>query len=436
MPQRTIAREISLTGRGLFSGEEVTLTVSPAAADSGINFIRQMGGATTIIPAHISSLLELPRRTVLRSGSMHVETVEHFLAALAGLGITNARVTIDGGKTGELPMGDGSAQPFVTALNDAGLTEQTESVDPLIINRPVHIIEGDTHITALPGPKDRLEITYEFEGPEPVGRQIFSFHAGSDDFVTQLAPARTFSYEAEAKAMWDRGMGRHLTPKDVLVIGPGGPIDNAFRFANECARHKALDVLGDLQLVGRPVCGRIVAYKSGHTLNHKLARKLVRLFEAERRVSLLRGDGTLDLRQIQRILPHRYPMLLVDRVLEIEGNRRAVGVKNVSFNDPFLQGHYPGSPIMPGVLIVEAMAQLGGILLSRQLEHTGKIAVLLSMDKVKLRRPVLPGDQLILEAEAIRVRTRTGHMKCRAFVLDKPAAEAEIKFMLVDPDRR
>ncbi len=179
-----------------------------------------------------------------------------------------------------------------------------------------------------------------------------------------------------------------------------------------------------------------MAYKSGHTLNHKLARKLVRLFEAERRVSLLRGDGTLDLRQIQRILPHRYPMLLVDRVLEIEGNRRAVGVKNVSFNDPFLQGHYPGSPIMPGVLIVEAMAQLGGILLSRQLEHTGKIAVLLSMDKVKLRRPVLPGDQLILEAEAIRVRTRTGHMKCRAFVLDKPAAEAEIKFMLVDPDRR
>jgi UDP-3-O-[3-hydroxymyristoyl] N-acetylglucosamine deacetylase/3-hydroxyacyl-[acyl-carrier-protein] dehydratase len=229
-------------------------------------------------------------------------------------------------------------------------------------------------------------------------------------------------------------LGKHLSPKDVLVIAADGPIDNAFRFTNECARHKVLDLLGDLYLVGRPLRGRLVAHKSGHALNHLLARRLLEQQENSARQSMVHREAAVDIRRIQRILPHRYPMLMIDRVLEIVGDTKAIGIKNVTFNDIFFQGHYPGTPIMPGVLIVEAMAQLGGILLSQKLEHTGKLAVLLSMDKVKMRQPVVPGDQLLLEAVAVRVKSRTGHVRCKAFVEDKLAAEADIKFMLVDAE--
>jgi UDP-3-O-[3-hydroxymyristoyl] N-acetylglucosamine deacetylase / 3-hydroxyacyl-[acyl-carrier-protein] dehydratase len=273
-----------------------------------------------------------------------------------------------------------------------------------------------------------------------VGRQTICYRLGTpekpyDDFVRELAPARTFVFEQEANDLRARGMGKHLSPRDLLVISPLGPIDNKFRYADECARHKVLDLIGDLYLVGRPLRGRIVAHKSGHELNHQLARALLREEEvAARRDVVHRTDAALDIRKIQRILPHRYPMLMIDRVIEIVGDQKAVGIKNVTFNDIFFQGHYPGTPIMPGVLIVEAMAQLGGILLSQKLEHTGKLAVLLSMDKVKMRHPVIPGDQLILEALAVRVKSRTGHVRCKAFVGDKMAAEADIKFMLVDAE--
>lgn len=257
-------------------------------------------------------------------------------------------------------------------------------------------------------------------------------------YIDEIARARTYSLKEEAQQLWDRGMCKHLSPKDVLVIGDQGPIDNAYRFENEPVRHKIVDLLGDLYLVGCEVHGRFVAHKSGHDLNRRMCLQIVRQMEHAARLNAVsRGGaagGEMDIRSIQRIMPHRYPMLLVDRVVEIEGDRRAIGVKNVTINEPFFQGHYPGTPIMPGVLIVEAMAQLGGLLMSRKLEHTGKIAVLLSLDKVKLRRPVTPGDQLILEAESIRAKARTGTMKCRAYVGDKLAAEAQIRFMMVDAE--
>jgi UDP-3-O-[3-hydroxymyristoyl] N-acetylglucosamine deacetylase/3-hydroxyacyl-[acyl-carrier-protein] dehydratase len=294
---------------------------------------------------------------------------------------------------------------------------------------------GDATLAALPGPSDALEIIYEFEADPPLGRQVFSFRLGGDDFVEQLAPARTFVFEKEARAMQAQGLGKHLTTKELLVISPTGPLDNKYRFENECVRHKILDLIGDLYLVGRPIRGRLVAHKSGHELNHQLARRLVQQYETDSRTALLQREAAMDIRAIQRILPHRYPMLLVDRVIEITADEtKAVGIKNVTFNDVFFQGHYPGTPIMPGVLIVEAMAQLGGLLLSQKLEHTGKLAVLLSMDKVKMRNPVVPGDQLILEATAVRVKSRTGHVRCKAFVGEKIAAEADIKFMLVDAE--
>ncbi|MGH7177229.1 MAG: UDP-3-O-acyl-N-acetylglucosamine deacetylase [Tepidisphaeraceae bacterium] len=432
--QKTISKEVTLAGRGLFTGEMTTLTFAPAERDAGITFLRQEGERVATIPARVQNVLRRPRRTCLRNGSLHVETVEHCLAALSGLGINNAIIRLSGGVVGEVPGGDGSSKPFVEALTDAGVSEQNGDVEPLVINKPLQVSIGDATIAALPGPTDRLEIIYDFEAGPPVGRQTFCFHLGDDDFATQLAPARTFVFENEAVELRKRGLGRHLSHKDLLVISPTGPIDNSFRFPDECARHKVLDLIGDLSLIGRPLRGRLVAHKSGHELNHLLARRLLESQEITAREALVHRDAAIDIRQIQRILPHRYPMLMVDRVVEIIGDQKAIGIKNVTFNDIFFQGHYPGTPIMPGVLIVEALAQMGGILLSQKLEHTGKLAVLLSMDKVKMRHPVVPGDQLILEAVAVRVKSRTGHVRCKAFVEDKLAAEADIKFMLVDAE--
>ncbi len=432
--QRTISREVSVAGPGLFSGEPATLTFAPATEGAGITFVRELDEKVAIIPALVSNVLKRPRRTCLRNGTLFVETVEHCLAALSGLQIDNATVRLTGGRAGEIPGGDGSSMAFVEAIQEAGIVEQEAEKRPLIIKKPVQVTNGDATLAALPGPTDRLEIIYDFEAAPPIGRQTVSFYLGDDDFVTQLAPARTFVFEQEAKELQARGLGKHLSPKDLLVISPDGPIDNAFRFPDECARHKALDLIGDLFLVGRPIRGRLIAHKSGHELNHQLARKLLKLDETDAREGLVQRDAALDIRRIQRILPHRYPMLLVDRVVELIGDQKAIGIKNVTFNDIFFQGHYPNTPIMPGVLIVEALAQLGGILLHQKLEHTGKLAVLLSMDKVKMRHPVIPGDQLILEAVTVRVKSRTGHVRCKAFVQDKLAAEADIKFMLVDAE--
>ena len=433
-PQKTITREVSVAGPGLFSGEPATLTFAPAQPNSGITFVREQDGKTATIPATIDNVLKRPRRTCLRNGTLFVETVEHCMAALVGCGVDNAIVRVAGGTVGELPGGDGSSKPFVDALQDAGFQEQDAEQTPLIIRKPLQVMRGDATLAALPGPTDGLEVIYDFEAGPPIGRQTVSFHLGADDFATQFAPARTFIFEHEAQELRARGLGRHLTPKDLLVISPTGPVDNKFRFADECARHKVLDLIGDLYLVGRPLRGRLVAHKSGHELHHALAKRLLQQDQTSEREALIGRDAAMDMRQIQRILPHRYPMLLVDRVLEIVGDQKAVGIKNVTFNDIFFQGHYPGTPIMPGVLIVEAMAQLGGLLLSQKLEHTGKLAVLLSMDKVKMRHPVVPGDQLLLEAVTVRVKSRTGHVRCKAFVKDKLAAEADIKFMLVDAE--
>ncbi|MEM8872898.1 MAG: UDP-3-O-acyl-N-acetylglucosamine deacetylase [Planctomycetota bacterium] len=455
LPQTTIANSVTVDGPGLFSGEPARLTFRPAEPDTGIRFQRSAGDVRADIPALIDNLLERPRHTCLRNGSLRVETVEHCLAALAGLGIRNTVISVESdaegsgeGFSGELPMVDGSSRPFVDAVLEAGVQEQAGTVEPLIIRQPVQVAHGDATLAALPGPTDHLEILYQFEDEGPdgtgvVGRQTKFFklyppYAGkgtADDFVEQIAPARTFIFEHEAEELRRRGFGKHLTPRDLLVIGKDGPVENAYRFEDELVRHKILDLIGDLSLVGRPLCGRLVAYKSGHGLNHRLARQLLLQRQSDARSAMLdRTDAAMDVRAIQRILPHRFPMLLVDKVLEIDGDQKAVGVKNVTFNDIYFQGHYPGTPIFPGVLIVEAMAQLGGILLSRKLEHTGKLAVLLSMDRVKMRTPVVPGDQLILEARAVRVKSRTGHMRCKAYVQDKTAAEADIKFMLVDAE--
>ncbi len=431
--QRTIKAPVTVTGRGLFSGRPCRMQFFPAPADSGIVFRRGGENGPVAIPVSVSKVAQRPHRTSLSNGTASVETVEHVLAAVKGLEIDNLLIEVSAEET---PSTDGSALPFAEALHQAGIVEQDRPRQALVIDQPISVSEGDTLLAALPGPTDCLDILFDLDYPSmpSIGRQVLSFRLGKDDFLSQLAPARTFALEQEARQLQAQGLCMHLTVKDILVMDATGPIGNSFRFPDECVRHKLCDLIGDLALLGRPVCGRIVAYRSGHDLNHALVRKLAAAFASPTRAVGVTAEPVMDIRRIMRVLPHRYPFLMVDRIIQIDGDQRAVGVKNVSINEPFFQGHWPGQPVMPGVMILEAMAQLSGILLSRRLEHTGKIAVLLSLDRVKMRRLVRPGDQLVLEAEAVRVHARTGHCRCRALVGDELAAEAEIKFMLVDAE--
>lgn len=433
--QQTVSSEVAIAGKGLLLGEDATATILPAPPNHGIIFERTDVDPPVQIPALVQNCAMRARRTTLKVGNTAIETVEHCLSALAGLGVDNALIRLDGP---ELPCGDGSAAPFVDPILDAGLETQDAPKRVHRVTEPILVEEGEAMLAAFPSEQDVFQVVFDLDyGPnsDRIQRQTQSFCLDNGDYLSQLARARTFSLKEEAQALWDRGMCRHLTPADVLVIGENGPIDNEYRYENEPVRHKILDLLGDLYLTGCEVHGRFVAYRSGHELNRRMCIRLVEQIEAVGRKNVLQHGREMDIRAIQRVMPHRYPMLLVDRVVKIEGDLRAVGVKNVSINEPFFQGHYPGTPIMPGVLIVEAMAQLGGLLMSQKLEHTGKIAVLLSLDRVKLRRPVTPGDQLILEAEAIRAKPRTGTVRCRAFVGTKLAAEAQIRFMMVDAEQ-
>jgi UDP-3-O-[3-hydroxymyristoyl] N-acetylglucosamine deacetylase/3-hydroxyacyl-[acyl-carrier-protein] dehydratase len=432
--QKTIKDEAKLSGKALFSGQESRIIFRPAAEDAGVVFVRTDTPEPVRIIAVASNIAERSRRTALKKGSVSIDTVEHCLAAVSALGIDNLTIEIDGA---ELPAPDCSSAEYFRILKRAGIIEQQAGQKEFVIKEPVILHSGDASIYALPYSEEGLSITYDLDygGHTGIGREIYGCRLASDSFEKNLAPARTFLLEAEAKQFQARGIGTHLGPRDILVIGSDGPIKNSFRFPNECVRHKVVDLIGDLALVGRAIRGRVVAYRSGHSLNQELAKRLYEAAERQDRVGRSGTDAILDIRQIAKILPHRYPFLLVDKVIEIEGDRKIKGIKNVTFNEQFFQGHYPGTPIMPGVLIVEAMAQLSGLLFAQKLEHTGKLAILLSMDGVKLRKAVVPGDQLVLTAETVRLGNRGGQCKCEARVGGTLAAEAQIRFMLVDEEK-
>jgi len=432
--QQTIEREAVISGRGLFSGDPAKLVFKPAPANHGVVFVR-VDGERTEIPARIEYVALEPRRTTLKNGKAKISTCEHCLSAVAAAGLDNLIIEVDGP---EVPGLDGSALPFYETILEAGRVSLDAQRNRCVVRDPIVVQDGDSIVSALPSDDDHMQVLFDLDYGEDsfIGRQLHSFSLGSGSYAKEIAPARTYVLEAEARALRAAGMGKHLTPDELLVFTSNGPMGgNSLRFKDEPVRHKILDLIGDLFLLGAPIQGRIIAHKSSHALNHALVRKLIAQLEQQKRQLSAATAPALDIRQLSRVLPHRYPMLLVDRVLEIRGDQMARGVKNVTINEPFFQGHYPGTPIMPGVLIVEAMSQLSGVLIGQKLEHTGKLAVLLSLDRVKLRKPVTPGDQLILEAETIRIRSRIAHMKCRAYVGSELAAEAEVKFMLVDDEQ-
>lgn len=433
-PQKTIANEAKVSGRGLFQGKYAQVTFKPAEPDTGVVFVRTDTPEPVRIPAVTPNLADRNRRTALKKGPVSIETVEHCLAAVSALGIDNLIVEVNGP---ELPALDSSSAEYFKILKNTGLIDQQAPGKELVITKPVTVVDGESTVYALPAATNGLTVTFDLDYGRHTGirRQVFSCTLNPETFEKNLAAARTFLLEAEARQFQAHGIGTHLGPRDLLVIGSEGPIKNTYRYEDECVRHKILDLIGDLALVGRPLKGRIVAYRSGHTLNQSLARKLFAIAGEQERMAKQGTDALLDIRRIHKILPHRYPFLLVDKVTEIEGEKRIRGIKNVTANEHFFQGHFPGTPVMPGVLIVEAMAQISGLLFAQKLEHTGKLSLLVSMDAVKFRKAVVPGDQLVLTAEAIRVRRRTGHCRCVATVDDKIAAEAELKFMLVDDDK-
>jgi UDP-3-O-[3-hydroxymyristoyl] N-acetylglucosamine deacetylase/3-hydroxyacyl-[acyl-carrier-protein] dehydratase len=415
-----------MCGVGLFSGRPVTVRFQSAPADSGTVFVRTDLAGSPVIRATCEHLGPIERRTTLQTDGVAVLTVEHVLACCTGLGLDNLVVEMS---DAELPVGDGSAMPFAGPMHEAGVTTLDRPRRSFRVEQPLVVEEGEARLEANPSHDEELSVRYVLDyGSPPLGRQEVSFRVTPEVFLKEIAPARSFCLESEAIELQAGGLGAGATYDNTLIIGADGPIANTYRFPDEPARHKVLDLLGDLALLGRPLSGEIRAVKSGHSLNTRLVKELSRQMGQKDRSC----DVKLDIRDIMKILPHRYPFLLVDRVVELEGCERAVGIKNVTMNEHFFQGHFPGRPIMPGVLQIEAMAQLAGVLLLRKLKAEKKLAVLMGIDGVRFSRPVVPGDQLVLEAVAVRVRTRSGQVKCRASVDGQTAAEAVIKFMLVD----
>jgi UDP-3-O-[3-hydroxymyristoyl] N-acetylglucosamine deacetylase / 3-hydroxyacyl-[acyl-carrier-protein] dehydratase len=426
--QRTISKSAEFSDVALFSGQKVHVKLLPGEPDSGVVFARTDIDGRPTIPAQPEFVHSTTRRTQLKRGIAEVGTVEHILAAASGARVDNLVIELDGD---EVPNIDGSAQGFYKIMKDAGIVEQDAPRPAVFINDTVSVQDGDTGIFALPsGAGMGVSYTLDYDSPL-IALQSYAFDFTEEAFASEVAPARTFCLSTEVDELRKRGLGRGATYKNTLVVSEKGVIDNKLRFPDEFVRHKVLDVLGDLSLLGADLHARVVAVKSGHTLNVKLVKAL-REKMREDGSKTWKDEDILDIRRIQKILPHRYPFLLVDRVLKIDGERFAVGIKNVTFNEEFFQGHFPGHPVMPGVLQIEAMAQLAGVLLLRKLEHAGKLAYLLSLDGVKLRKTVVPGDQLRLEAETIRLKNRIAQVDTRALVDGQVVAEAKIRFMLVD----
>jgi len=422
--QKTIKGTVKFKGVGLHTGENVNVRIRSGRPGTGIVFIRiDLPGNPEIRICHenISSKM---RRTCLEQDGVTIETIEHFLATVYALEIDNLRVEMD---RSEFPGLDGSAQPLLQKLNEADIIEQAEETYVFEVKEPVVVKEEESSIVAFPSDKPELELSYtlDYKGSY-FGSQYVSVTINGDTFEREIAPARTFCLYSEAEKLKEMGLGKGSNYQNTLVIDGDTIIQNKLRYSDEFARHKMLDLLGDMFLIGYRFNARVIAVKSGHSLNMKFAREMVRYIRRELK------EGFYDVREILQIIPHRFPFMLVDRVVETNEKDYIIGYKNLTFNEPFFQGHFPGQPVMPGVMQIEALAQLAGVLLLRSRERTGKVPYLMTIDNVKFRRPVVPGDKLMLRVDVIRDRRRTGQVRGIASVEGEAATEADIKFAMVD----
>lgn len=419
--QQTIQREFSFSGKGLHTAAESSVVVRPGDPDTG--FVFEAGGKrATVDPRRADGARH---RTILDVEGQEIHTVEHLLAALYGMGVDNALIAVEGG---EVPGLDGSASSFSEAVAEVGLVEQDAERKVLNLQEPVAVAYKGSSVTAFPSTDGQFRVTYVLDYPEsPLAQGTAELVIDAETVRQELAPCRTFVMKEHAQALLEAGLGQGANTENTLVLDGATVVDNELRFADECARHKVLDVVGDLATVGRRLAAHVVAYKSGHALNLELAQALARAALKQEH-----PRGILDIKGISEILPHRYPFLLVDRVIELEWKKRIVAYKNVTRNEEFFNGHFPGQPIMPGVLQVEALAQAGGIAMLG--DQIGKLAVLMSVDEVKYRRPVVPGDRFLMTVEIEKLRGKIGVARAKATVDGEVTTSCVIKFAVVSKE--
>ena len=447
LQQQTLNRSASFSGIGLHSGNRVNMTLLPAPVNSGIRFRRLDLEGKPEIEARIENVSETNRSTTLAKGNTKVQTVEHILAAFAGCGVDNAIVELD---ANEPPIADGSAREFCKLIDAAGIVSQNEKRVPYRVTEPIELKMGETLMTLFPD--DGFKITCTSADRHGRFTQFFSTEVTPLTWEKELAHARTFCFFEEIEYLIKNGLIKGGSLENAVVIRDDAVLTTEpLRYTEEFVRHKMLDIVGDLSLLGRPLHGHLLAVKPSHGGNCELVRQItaqinkplraVRTFApppgrigtaAESPGRKIPAEaGAMGIEEVMKILPHRYPFLLVDRILRIDGNR-IVGVKNVTINESFFQGHFPGHPIMPGVLQLEAMAQVGGVLQLKILETPSMMAYFMAADRVKWRKPVFPGDVLVIEVELTKARGKIGKAKGVCKVDGEIVSEAEVTFVLRD----
>src|SRR5438876_3102673 len=403
--QHTVGKTASLSGTSLHTGEKVTLKLHPAPVDHGIKFRRKDLQDEPTIDAKIENLKMVERATTIGEGPIRVHTVEHVLAALWAMGVDNAIVEMD---ANEPPIGDGSAQPYVDLIRKAGVTAQEEPRKFFNVREMMHV-ESKTGALLVLLPDDKFRISCTQAGPNNQFAQFLSLEVAPTIFEREVAPARTFVYYEDVRPLMDKNLIKGGSLENAIVVrGDAVLSKEPLRFADEFVRHKILDIIGDLALVGRRIRGHVVAVKPGHASNAELARSITREQTRRSAVAVPRtlppGEGGFDPDDGTQIFPHRYPFLMVDRIVGFEGETKCISMKTVSINEPFFQGHFPGHPVMPGVMQVEAMAQVASILLFKLAKTSSRVGYFMSADEVKFRKPVFPGDTIFIHAELTKAR--------------------------------
>jgi UDP-3-O-[3-hydroxymyristoyl] N-acetylglucosamine deacetylase/3-hydroxyacyl-[acyl-carrier-protein] dehydratase len=432
--QHTVGKTASFSGTSLHTGEKVSLKLHPAPVGHGIKFKRKDLQDEPTIDARIDNLKTVERATTIGEGPVRVHTVEHVLAALSGMGVDNAIVEMD---ANEPPIGDGSAQPYVDLIKRAGVTPQEEPRNFFDVREPMHV-ESKTGALLVLLPDQKFRISCTQAGPDNRFAQYLSTEVTPAVFEREIAPARTFVFYEDVEPLMEKNLIKGGSLENAIVVrGEAVLSKEPLRFADEFVRHKILDIIGDLALIGRRIRGHVIAVKPGHAVNADLARALAR--EQTRRGALAvtralpPSEGGFGTDEVMQILPHRFPFLMVDRIISFESETKCIGIKTVTINEPFFQGHFPGHPVMPGVMQVEAMAQVASILLFKLAKTTSRIGYFMSADGVKFRKPVFPGDTIFIHAELTKSRgERLAKAKCHCVVNDAVVSEGELMFTFLD----